>query len=167
MDEKGLKEVNIFGYSMGGYVAMYIAKHYPHKIFKVVTLATKFHWDEHIATRETQMLDPHQIEIKVSFYADALKQRHGHNEWILVLQRTCEMLLEMGKNNTLKKEDYTSIYTPILLLLGDRDKMVSYEETLNVYKDLSNGQMGVLPNTPHPIEKVDTSLLSFFIKRFI
>jgi pimeloyl-ACP methyl ester carboxylesterase len=58
MDREHLDKVSIFGYSMGGYVGMYVAKHHPERIDKVVTLATKFHWDEAIATKEIQMLDP-------------------------------------------------------------------------------------------------------------
>src|SRR5437773_2093378 len=46
MRQQNIEQTNIFGYSMGGYVSMYIAKHYPEKIKKLITLATKFHWDE-------------------------------------------------------------------------------------------------------------------------
>src|SRR6478672_5186908 len=44
MQQNNIEQVNIFGYSMGGYVAMYLAKHHPQKINKLITLATKFHW---------------------------------------------------------------------------------------------------------------------------
>src|SRR5215204_5855234 len=40
-EQKRLKSVCLFGYSMGGYVAMYLAKNYPGLIHKVATLATK------------------------------------------------------------------------------------------------------------------------------
>jgi len=35
---------NIFGYSVGGYVAVYIAKYRPVKVNHIITLATKFYW---------------------------------------------------------------------------------------------------------------------------
>src|SRR5215471_9983118 len=41
----------VFGYSMGGYVGMYLAKHFPGKISGLITLATKFYWDEAIASK--------------------------------------------------------------------------------------------------------------------
>ena len=41
-----IKSVSIFGYSMGGYVALYLAKHYPYLVESVITLGTKLRWDE-------------------------------------------------------------------------------------------------------------------------
>jgi len=162
-----LDKVSIFGYSMGGYVGMYIAKHYPEKIEKIVTLATKFHWDETIAAREVQMLNPEKIETKIPAFAQTLQQRHQPNDWKDVLRKSSLMLEALGRNNTLKQEDHATIDIPSLILLGDRDKMVSLEETVAIYKTLPNAQMAVLPNTAHPIEQVDSDLLGFFIKRFI
>ena len=76
-------------------------------------------------------------------------------------------MLELGQHNPLKPEDYATIATPALVLLGDRDKMVSLDETLAVYRALPNARMGMLPGTPHPIEQVSTGMLAFFIKDFI
>jgi pimeloyl-ACP methyl ester carboxylesterase len=89
------------------------------------------------------------------------------NDWKEVLVLTAEMMLEMGRNNPLKMEDYNSIQQPVLLLLGDRDKMVTMEETLSVYRLLPNAQLGVLPGTPHPIEQVDIALLAHLAARFL
>src|SRR5262245_33488646 len=46
MEKNNIPAANIFGYSMGGYVAMWLAKYYAEKVEKVITLATKFYWDE-------------------------------------------------------------------------------------------------------------------------
>jgi hypothetical protein len=45
--------------------------------------------------------------------------------------------------------------------------MITLDETLAVYKQLPNAQMGMLPNTAHPMEKVNIDMLSFFIQQFI
>jgi pimeloyl-ACP methyl ester carboxylesterase len=64
------------------------------------------------------------------------------------------MMRNLGVNNTLEINDYTSIDVPSLIMLGDRDKMVTLEETIAVYKNIPNAQMCVLPNTSHPVEQV-------------
>ncbi len=165
--EKGWDEVAIFGYSMGGYVALYLAKYHPDVVHRVITLGTKFYWDEAVAAKEVQMLDPGTIAVKVPAFAESLEQRHHPNDWKDVLQRTAGMMLALGRENTLSDDSYKTISKKILLLLGDRDKMVSLEETLNVYRSLPEAQLGILPGTPHPIEKVDVGLLDFFIRRFL
>lgn len=162
-----LEEVSVFGYSMGGYVGMYLAKQQPKLIQKLVTLATKFHWDEEIASKEVQMLNAEKIEAKVPVFAKTLKERHAPNDWKEVLSKTADMLTALGKDNALKPEEYAEIQTPSLVLLGDRDKMITLEETVAVYKALPNAQMAMLPNTPHPIEQMDAALLAYFIRRFI
>ncbi|MCD6012565.1 MAG: alpha/beta hydrolase [Flavipsychrobacter sp.] len=167
MEQEKLDKVSIFGYSMGGYVGMYLAKHYPDKVEKVVTLATKYHWDETTAAREVQMLNPEKIEQKVPAFAEALKNMHAPNDWKQLMKQTADMMLALGNDNPLKLTDYVSISTPAMILLGDRDKMVTLDETLAVYKALPNAQLGVIPNTPHPIEQVDAELLSVLIKRFL
>ncbi|MCB0700691.1 MAG: alpha/beta hydrolase [Chitinophagales bacterium] len=166
LNEKGIDKVSIFGYSMGGYVAMMLAKHHPERVEKIVTLATKFHWDEPTAAKETKMLQADKIEEKVPAFAKALAERHAPNDWKELFIRTIDMLNAMGQDNPLKLEDYSNIETPSLILLGDRDKMITLEETLNVYKTLPNAQMGMLPNTHHPIEQANIPHLLFHIRQF-
>ena len=165
MDSNNLKHVSILGYSMGVYVAMYLAKHHPDKVNKIITLATKYEWSPEIAAREVKMLDPEKIEQKLPAFAATLAARHTA-DWKEVLHHTAQMMLAMGANNPLTTTDYPAIPHPVLILLGDRDKMVTLDETLAVYKALPNAQLGILPATSHPIEQVNVSLLSFMVDKF-
>ena len=165
--EKGLTKVSLFGYSMGGYVALYLAKHQPELVQRVATLGTKFHWDETIAAKECKMLVPETIQQKVPQFAQALDERHHPQDWKAVLQKTAAMLTGMGHENVLKPEDYTTISTPSLLMLGDRDKMVTLQETVAVYQHLPNAQLAVLPNMPHTIETVAVERLAWMLQQFI
>lgn len=167
LDAEGLLQVSIFGYSMGGYVALYLAKQHPERVEKIVTLATKFHWDEPTAAKEAQMLDAEKIAIKVPAFAAALEKRHAPNDWEALLNKTKDMLHAMGANNPLQVADYAAIQTPVTVCLGDADKMVTLDETLAVYKTLPHAKLAVLPATQHPIEQANILLLAFIIKQFI
>ena len=167
MDKERIESVSIFGYSMGGYVAMYLAKYHPGKVENVITLATKFHWDVTIAEKEAKMLDPQVMEQKIPAFAKQLQERHAPQDWKKVVEGTRKLLITLGAKNTLTIEDYKTITTPSLLLLGDRDKMVTLDETVAVYKNLSAGQLGIIPATPHPFELANAQLLAGYINRFI
>lgn len=167
IQDMNIEKANVFGYSMGGYIAMYLAKQMPDKFNKIVTLATKFYWDEKTASKEVKLLDGKTIQEKVPAFAAQLQQRHAPVDWLAILDKTTELLLNLGNNNTLQLDDYSSITTPGLLLLGDRDKMVTLDETLAVYKQLPNAQLGILPGTPHIFEQVNLSLLAYLIKSFL
>jgi pimeloyl-ACP methyl ester carboxylesterase len=167
MDKKKLLKVDIFGYSMGGFVGIYLATHFPDRVNKVFTLAAKFNWSKEIALRETSLLDPTVIEQKLPDFAKELKQRHAPKDWKELLNKTSDMLIAMGRKNPLHDEDLRSINQEVLIGMGDRDNMVIIEESVYAYRLLKNGRLLILPNTPHPIEKISvarlkTEVLTFF-----
>ena len=55
LEEKNIIQTTVFGYSMGGYVALYLAKHFPQKINKVITFPTKFHGKKKIMTKKKKI----------------------------------------------------------------------------------------------------------------
>jgi len=160
-----LNQPTIFGYSMGGYVALHLAHQKLNLLGNIITLGTKFEWSPEIAAKEIKMLDAKTIAEKVPKFAEALKTRHG-NDWEALLQKTADMMLGLGTNNTLKLTDVSLIENKVLIGLADKDTMVSLDETTAVYKQLKNGAMYMLPNTKHPIESVNVSLLSKIISDF-
>jgi len=153
-----IQQASVFGYSMGGYVALYLAKQRPQLFSKIITLATKFQWNETVAAKEAAMLNAEIILEKVPVFADQLKQRHAPNDWQLVLNKTKEMLLQMGKENPLQLNDFAAINQPVLLLLGDHDKMVTREETGAVNQALPDSSFQQLEQTAHQIEKIKSKL---------
>lgn len=167
LNQNGIDKISIFGYSMGGYVALYLAKQQPDRIDKVFTLATKFDWIPQGAAKETAMLDPIAINEKVPKYAAALEQLHGSN-WKELMRKTADMMLGLGNNPTLKDADFTTIKTPVLLAVGDKDAMVTTTETEKVHRLIPNSGFLVLPDTIHPIDRVNQEelanrILEYFI----
>lgn len=59
-----IESIDVFGYSMGGYVALYLAKNHPEKVNKIITLGTKLSWTPDIAAKETKILVADKIEEK-------------------------------------------------------------------------------------------------------
>jgi esterase/lipase len=161
-----LEKPNVFGYSMGGYVALYLAHKQPTLLGNIITLGTKFEWTPEIAQKETKMLDAKTILEKVPKFAEDLKTRHG-NDWELLLSKTADMMIGLGNKNALALNDYGTIENKVLIGLADKDSMVSLAETTAVYKQLKNGTMYMLPNTKHPIETVNVSSLAKIINDLI
>lgn len=166
LNENNIDTISIFGYSMGGYVGLYLAKHFPEKVTKIYTLATKLNWTVEGSIKETAMLNPTFIKEKVPKYASALQQLHGTN-WEILMHKTAQMMLNLGENPSLIAADFEQITIPVLLSVGDKDVMVSIEETVNAYRKMGSAQLYVMPNTRHPIEKVDTTELAHQIKQFL
>lgn len=165
MDKHQFESVSVFGYSMGGYVGLYLAKHFPNRIDTLFTLATKLDWTIEGATRETKMLNPETIEEKVPKYAVALQQLHG-NAWKDLMYATAQMMVRLGANPQLKTEDFKEIQIPIRMAVGDKDAMVTIEETLSAYRAFPNAELLVMPNTIHPIDRVNAEELAHHIRQY-
>lgn len=160
------KQFWIFGYSMGGFVALRFASQNATQIKGIITLGTKFHWDESTAEHETKFLDPEKIKTKVPAFAAQLQQLHlvGFEN---VLNKTAAMMMALGKHNPLTEAELSQINIPIKVMLGEMDNMVSSEETMNAFHALPHAQFQLLINTPHPIDKMREELLVLSIRNFI
>ena len=154
LDGYGWPVVDLWGYSMGGYVALYLADAYPDRVRRVMTLATKLAWTPEGAAQEVKQLNPDTIQAKVPRFAKALAERHPALGWTAVLQHTRELLLGLGDAPVVTPDLLARLQQPIRLGLGDRDRMVSLNETLDAYRHLPQGQLEVYPGTPHPLERV-------------
>lgn len=166
LQKKEIETIAIFGYSMGGYVALQLARQHPEKVELLFTLGTKFDWDPEIAAKEIQLLNPDRIEEKLPAFAHVLAQRHQTLNWKRVLKLTADMMTAMGNDNPLKPADSNEIKHRTRIVLGELDNMVTQKETQEVAEQLPNASLLILKNTSHPIEKVPLNELANEIIRF-
>jgi pimeloyl-ACP methyl ester carboxylesterase len=156
--ENELGPVSVFGYSMGGYAAIYAATLQPGLFTGIMTLGTKFKWTVEYATKEVRFLNPDIMLQKVPAFAQELENRHGIY-WQAVVNKTAAMMHELGYHPVLTPELLSSVKIPVTLGLGDRDNTVTVEETLEIRHLIPHAALSVLPATPHPFEKLDYSIL--------
>jgi len=166
LDEHSLTHTHIFGYSMGGYVALSSALQRPNLFDQIVTLGTKFEWSPAIAQQETRKLNPEKIQEKVPAFAEILANRHGESNWQKVVIQTANLMVDLGNNPILTMDTLSQIEIPVHIMLGDQDNMVTQEESQWVAQHLPQGDLYVLAETSHPLEKVDPSMLIAILERF-
>lgn len=159
-----LTDLSIFGHSMGGYVALCYAMENPDNVNSVITLGTKFDWTEEQALKESKMLNPDVILEKIPQYAQHLETQHGA-KWKQLLPAIADLMIDLGKNPPLEN-NLAPINIPIQIMVGDKDNMVTIEESIRVYRSLPDAKLAVLPDTKHPMDKVRPDLLLNLIKDF-
>ena len=158
-------ETNIFGHSMGGYVGLCIARHGLARLGKVMTLGTKLLWNPDTAANESRMLNVDKMKEKVPAFTAQLEKIHGA-KWETLCEKVSAMLVDMGHKPPLDKEDMAEIKIPVQLSLGDRDRMVTIEETVEAFRLLPNGRLLIMPGVSHPYEQVDVKRLAYKINGF-
>lgn len=166
MDEQNISCCSIFGYSMGGYVALLLAEKFPERVHKILTLGTKFDWNPASSEKEVSMLNPDIMEAKIPAFAHVLKERFQPADWKDAVRRTADMMLELGRNPGLNTEKFRNITHEVIISAGSQDTMISHEYAREVAALLPNGRYLEWEGWPHPIEKADVNELAGLITTF-
>lgn len=141
--------VFIFGFSMGGYVALKTAMGCA-KIKRVITLGTKWDWSEESLNHELKKINPVKIKEKVPAFAQYLHQLH-QEDWVLNMEKTALLMQTLHQRDQLKQKDFQNLSIPVDLLLGSEDDMVSEKETIAVKELINESSYKVLAGWKHAL----------------
>lgn len=160
-----IEKAFLFGYSMGGYVALSFALQNPDKVLKIFTYGTKFDWNPEIAKREAGFLKAKEIEEKFPKFANSLKLQYEDN-WTNVVEKTASMMLRLGDAPVMNTEAFRAITVPVRIGWGSKDQMVSLDESKTAYESLTNSELEIFEDWPHPISLLDYVELALRIKEY-
>ncbi len=153
--KNNLKNPVVFGYSMGGYVALYHKANFEDSPLRMIfTYGTKFNWSEKAVQKELPMLVPEHLQDKFPHFAESLKAKHGER-WKHLLRLTAHMMQHLERLDGLSKEDLNSIEIPVILILGDQDRMVTTEETNLTHNSLHHSQVKTISHSKHELERTN------------
>lgn len=148
-----IKNPVIFGYGIGGYVALYYQAFYESSHAAMIcTYGTKFNWTEKSVQKELMYLDPNYIENKLPHIAELLTAKHGEN-WKQLVISTSHMMQNLEKLDGLRREDVEDISIPILFLLGDQDRVVTSEETTLTCSWIKGAKFKSISHSKHELER--------------
>lgn len=159
MDKLHISSADFFGYSMGGYVALWLAAHHPERVNRVITLGTKLQWDKQSAAREIARLNVQKMQEKIPVFCAQLAEKHGTEKWKEVVTGTAKLMLDLGSGNVLDINHWKRIQCVVHMLRGSVDLMVSADECVAVQAQIAKCKYTELEGVPHPLEQVNTDQL--------
>ncbi|GAB4495223.1 MAG: hypothetical protein OHK0019_23700 [Saprospiraceae bacterium] len=166
LEKEKITQADIFGYSMGGYVALYLAWKNPERLRRIFTLGTKLDWSPETAAGMNRMFDPEKIEAKVPQFAETLAKTHAPLDWKVVCRNTAAFLADLGNGLGIPKAAFGQIACPVTIGLGELDNLVTQEESRAAADALPNSRFEILTGCKHPIEQTDFVLLAERTKEF-
>lgn len=153
----------IFGFSLGGYLALSAALEDVRYCKGIVTLGTKFNWKPSIAKKEAQQLDLNFLKENATGFYSYLKEIHGDHLPDLAKQ-TQQFMLNLGDRPSITTERVSKIKIPVRLLRGGKDRIVTKEETIVIEEALENGKYFEIPSFIHPVAFLNPKLVASAIK---
>jgi esterase/lipase len=165
--ELDIYSVDIIGYSMGGYVALELARIAPSMVHSIVSHAMKFYWTEAAIAEAVEGLDIEKIKVRSQKGFDILSLMHSANG----LEKTTAVMRSIVENfrkEQLLEDDLLTIQAPVLLNVGDRDTLVTLPEITKLYEsqDKKKTFLTIHANSPHPISKLDLSSFTHSVREF-
>ena len=149
----GLHSIHIFGYSMGGYVGLKMAAKQELEIRSITVLGTKLNWTATFLEQQLTMLQPDKMAAKVPHFVEELKTRHG-SRWKDVVRHSGQMMEDLLHRAYIKEGDIEKINTPVFILRGEKEHMVSQAESEAFAAALKNGCYIELKGVNHFIASV-------------
>ena len=167
LEELKIYSVDIIGYSLGGYVAIELARIASSMVHSIVSHAMKFYWTEKAIAEALSGLDVEKIKARSQKGYEILSAMHSENG----LEKTVtsmRSIIEHFRVEQLTEEDLVKIQTPLLLSVGDRDDLVSLSEITKLYhsQDQKKTFLAIHPNSPHPISKLDLNSFTHSVRIF-
>jgi pimeloyl-ACP methyl ester carboxylesterase len=153
----------VFGYSMGGYVALALEAARPGALAGILTLGTKYAWTPTVAAADAARLDPTLITTKVPRFAAALAQRHPAEGWERCVARTAGLVRDLGDHPVLDSPRLSRVRALLRCAVGATDDQVSVTETRALAAD-AGGEALVLEGLGHPLERVPPGTIASLLR---
>jgi pimeloyl-ACP methyl ester carboxylesterase len=167
LDWLGIEQVDIIGYSMGGYVAIVMASKASGRVRSIVSHAMKFYWTPEAIQSTLADLDPDLLRSRSQRGFDALSAMHAECGLERTISLTRSLIADFSRWQ-LSEEMVRATGIPILLSAGDRDELVSLPEIVDLYGALDPklAALMILPNTPHPFHHLPLESFEHGVRRF-
>lgn len=142
-----VKRADLFGYSMGGAIALQVAANHPEVVDKLAILGAgsgsiKDTFDPE-AYKQFKSITPETFnfpEIKDPY----TKVAPDPTKWPVLVAK----ILKMEETSGMAEKDVKGIKAPTLIMLGDRDG-VRLEHVVEMYRMIPNCQLAIFPNGDH------------------
>lgn len=150
----GLEKPLIYGYSDGGQVEIELGMHYPDLPQALVVGGAYLELTEEslgflramLGDLDSPDIDFEGFERDNPGFAGMLKHNHGPDGWKALLKQVKPM---WSAQLNYTSDDLARIVAPTLVLIGDRDDLVSVEEAVRMYRQLPNTELVVVPGANH------------------
>jgi pimeloyl-ACP methyl ester carboxylesterase len=166
LDELGIQQADLFGFSLGGLTALEVAVRHPERVGRLVLGSTPFTQDgyhDEIRTPDfTSPRMPGQADFEQMSEAYARIAPHPERFQELLAKSTAAATAALPWT----PDDLRGLTAPTLLVIGDTD-FVRIEHAAEMHRLIPGSELAVLPATTHMQLTRRTSLLLPLLDEFL
>lgn len=163
-DHLSLEKAHLFGFSLGGFIALAFAHRNPQRVQRLAIHAVNLIWDQRLVDLMLTRLDQDQIKQRSAELVQYLSDMHGEENWVTLFERMKTYTNEIrGHFDDFAGVEKTPV--PTLVSAVDKDDLFTIDSPVYLYKHLPNSTLAILPGKRHALQNVDLDLLTPLIDR--
>jgi pimeloyl-ACP methyl ester carboxylesterase len=141
-------QVDVVGYSLGGYVGLALARRSPNKVRSVATHAMKFYWS------------PDAIDNAVATFAKAPVEQRSIG--------AMEQIIRDFTRKALTADDIRTSNTHVLITTGERDEFVTPTEVGKLWSEVNNNRasLAIFSGAGHSLKKLPLADFGQTVREF-
>ncbi len=155
LDHLKIASADVVGWSDGGIEGLLIAMRHPTKVKRLVAMAANLNPSLEAIYPETEAMAKAMTD---AFPADQKNTPEGKR----ILKVTGLLLSQPN----IDPKALNKITAPTLIISGDQD-VIRLEHTVQIYNNIPNANLAVLPNNTHMVPYDDPELFNATIQRFL
>lgn len=167
MDAFGLHRVRLFGYSLGGTLALWLACHHPDRIEGWCVLAPKLRFDARTVAHFTHLASLDRIERPGSPQPALLERLHRGQDWRAQATRLADMYRRFGERAELEESALRALRTPGWLISASEDPLLPWPEFLELHRLLPGSHAFSFSGSAHPLEALPLPRLAGVIRGWL
>jgi methylmalonyl-CoA epimerase len=166
LDHFGLDSVRLFGFSMGGGVALAAALEHPGRVARLAVHGVNVQWDADEVDAMTGPMEGARLAEEHAFWARRLEETHGAERWRRLVGRLVAFTRGLPGHH-LTDEALAGVACPTLVSAGDRDRFFDVRHAVGLYRALPDARLWVVPGLDHPIQGVDVPAFAGAVGDFL
>ncbi len=158
LDAKGIERADVFGFSMGGYMALHFAHQHPNRVGRLAIHGTNIDWDDKQVEAMQQRMDVeaiHQRRPDLAADLDAV-----HTDWAALFRRMQDFVATLPAHSAIMRQIAASLDHPTLVSAADRDDLFPLDTSVALHSHLPDSRLAVIPGDRHALQALDLDLIA-------
>lgn len=164
LDAVDAPSAHVFGFSLGGAVALRLAQRTPNRVNRLALFQTNAQWNQSLTAKMQRRLDLDALQQRDPERADDLRSLHNYPERLFEELRAFTETLPVSPHLW---NGLPSIQMPTLVSSVDRDPLFGEIVPRTLQHRLPNARLAILPGEHHSLTRAPISLLAPLITRHL
>jgi methylmalonyl-CoA epimerase len=157
LDDAGIEQADVFGFSMGGYMALHLAHLHPARVRRVAVHGTNIEWGDARVEAMHRRLKVEAIVARRPHLAEQLAALH--TDWKQLFRRMQTFVASLPDRSPAMTEQVAALDHPTLVSAVDADDLFPLDTPLGLHGLLPNSRLALVPGERHALQDANLGLL--------